>query len=161
MAADARRGGDGGVTFAQSYCNVHQGFCKQTPHDRQTERSVTSAEFNAKATLKRTEGDALSKTINAKTDADVLTTVRRNNYALMGVGRPMASGGGKVKGCPGRQGHLADRDCIMQGVSAANRSYVRPAGWAKAMPVPSDVEQMFADWMRKTWIAAGAPSCGR
>ena len=39
------------------------------------ERSVQIAEFSAKATVKKAEGDALSKTINAKADAEVLQTV--------------------------------------------------------------------------------------
>ncbi len=40
-----------------------------------SERSVTIAEFTAKAAVKKAEGDAQSKTINAQADANVLTTV--------------------------------------------------------------------------------------
>ena len=86
------------------------------------ERSVAIAEFNAKATVKKAEGDALSKTINAKADAEVLTTVGaaegtkvtavgqaearviqlktdavgQSNYAMIEVGRALASSGFKL-----------------------------------------------------------------
>jgi uncharacterized membrane protein YqiK len=86
------------------------------------ERSVAIAEFNAKATVKKAEGDALSKTINAKADAEVLTTVGtaegtkvtavgqaearviqlktdavgQGNYAMIEVGRALASSGFKL-----------------------------------------------------------------
>lgn len=40
-----------------------------------SEREVTIAEFNARAVVKKAEGEALSKTINAQADANVLTTV--------------------------------------------------------------------------------------
>ena len=86
------------------------------------ERSVQIAEFNAKATVKKAEGDALSKTINAKADAEVLTTVGaaegtkvtavgqaeaqviqlktnavgQGNYALIEVGKALASSGFKL-----------------------------------------------------------------
>jgi uncharacterized membrane protein YqiK len=86
------------------------------------ERSVTIAEFNAKATVKKAEGDALSKTINAKADAEVLITVGaaegkkitavgeaeakviqlktdavgQGNYATIEVGRALAGSGFKL-----------------------------------------------------------------
>jgi len=86
------------------------------------ERSVTIAEFAAKATVKKAEGDALSKTINAKADAEVLTTVGaaegtkitavgeseakviqlktdavgQGNYAIIEVGKALAGSGFKL-----------------------------------------------------------------
>ena len=86
------------------------------------ERSVTIAEFAAKATVKKAEGDALSKTINTKADAEVLTTVGaaegtkitavgeseakviqlktdavgQGNYAIIEVGKALAGSGFKL-----------------------------------------------------------------
>jgi len=86
------------------------------------ERSVTIAEFAAKATVKKAEGDAQSKTINAKADAEVLTTVGaaegskitavgqseakviqlktdavgQGNYAIIEVGKALAASGFKL-----------------------------------------------------------------
>jgi uncharacterized membrane protein YqiK len=86
------------------------------------ERSVTIAEFAAKATVKKAEGDATSKTINAKADAEVLTmvgaaegmkitavgeseakviqlktdAVGQGNYAIIEVGKALASSGFKL-----------------------------------------------------------------
>ena len=86
------------------------------------ERSVQIAEFSAKATVKKAEGDALSKTINAKADAEVLQTVGaaegtkitavgqaeanviqlktdavgQGNYAMIEVGKALAASGFKL-----------------------------------------------------------------
>ena len=86
------------------------------------ERSVEIAKFNADALIKKAEGDAKSKTINAIADAEVLTTVGtaegkkitavgeseakviqlktdavgQGNYALIEVGKALATSGFKL-----------------------------------------------------------------
>jgi uncharacterized membrane protein YqiK len=86
------------------------------------ERSVTIAEFSANAMIKKAEGDAQSKRINARADAEVLTTVGlaegtkitavgeseakviqlktdavgQGNYAMIEVGKALAGSGFKL-----------------------------------------------------------------